>query len=102
MEKIYSHSGWTKWDATLDEFLSMPEARMVSCGLPISVEIQFADCKRTVTQLTQALILKYASEPETYLNQVLPVGATVPSFNTSYERHGNCYDNRGERFDKTN
>ncbi len=76
MEKTFSHTGWTSWDTTLKEFLSTPEARIVSCGLPTSLEIQFVDCKLTVGQVTEALIVKYVSQPGTYLNQVAPFGVT--------------------------
>ena len=95
MDKTSSHSTWTKWDCTIEKFLDKPEARMVSCGLPFSTEIQFIDGTYTVEDISQRLVVRYASHPESYLTQVLPSGDTVDWSNKSYDWHGDCYD--GER-----
>ena len=63
---------------------------MVSCGLPFDLEINFLDGTYTVKEISERLVVRYASYPETYLHQVFPTGATVPSNKRSYERHDTC------------
>jgi hypothetical protein len=84
VEKTYSH-------LSFEEFLTKPEARMVSCRLSYSTMLKFTDGEYTVEEVGQRLAVRYASHPEAYLNQVMPSGATVEWNSKSYERHGDCF-----------
>jgi len=62
---------------TLANWIVSPDARLTVCGNSKDTLIIFLDCKCLIEHLTTLLAAEYVSNPETYLNQVLPTCDTV-------------------------